>query len=430
MPAVREVVCDKKADQGLLLHRLPRSMVGEKAKNAGRPPKREVAHAKVPRAPPARITAREETKMKTSVKKLPRGVFVGKDGHYWICYYVQGRRHREHVGPFLEPAKRAIEKRRTERVENKFFPESMRWKPHTVCFGEIAASYLKLAKARKRTWWGDEDHLQALKSLNDVPLEEITPACLEGVLAELAAERQWSAATPNRYRSTLSAVFEHAIAAGKLEWNPARRIKKRPENNTRVRFLSAEEEEALLGVIRARWPQREAELMVAIHAGLRRSELFATYEVPDGGLRWEWVNLRTGLISLPRTKPHKSRHIPLNSLLRRTFASIPRILSVPYVFETTDPNKWFTKACKLAGLENLHWHDLRHTFGSRLVMDGVPLRAVAELMGHSQITTTQRYAHLAPGYLADAVERLVTPKAAAEQPPQQPPAVAVSNRKP
>ena len=60
----------------------------------------------------------------------------------------------------------------------------------------------------------------------------------------------------------------------------------------------------------------------------------------------------------------------------------------------------------LAGVQDFHWHDLRHTFASRLVMAGVPIRAVAELLGHSEITTTMRYAHLAPGYLADAVERL------------------------
>lgn len=362
-------------------------------------------------------------------KKLPRGIFVGKDGEYWICYYVQGRRHREHVGPFLEPAKRAIEKRRTERVEDKFFPENMRQKARAVRFGEIAASYMKLAKARKRTWVGDQTHLEMLKRLNDVPLEELTPALLEGVIAELAAERRWSAATPNRYRSTLSAVFECAIAAGKMQWNPARRIKKRPENNTRVRFLSAEEEEALLAVVRANWPEREAELVVALHSGMRRSEQFATYEVQDGGLKWEYVNLRTGLITLPRTKSHKSRHIPMNSVLRRTLTSLPRILGVPYVFETTDPNKWFVRACKLAGLSNLHWHDLRHTFASRLVMDSVSMRAVADLLGHSQITTTQRYAHLSPGHLAEAVERLAKPKAAAEQPPLQPPAILHSKRK-
>ena len=59
--------------------------------------------------------------------------------------------------------------------------------------------------------------------------------------------------------------------------------------------------------------------------------------------------------------------------------------------------------------KNFHWHDLRHTFASRLAMAGVPIRTIADLMGHSEVQTTARYAHLAPGYLAEAVERLAVP---------------------
>ena len=84
---------------------------------------------------------------------------------------------------------------------------------------------------------------------------------------------------------------------------------------------------------------------------------------------------------------------------------IPRTTS-PYVFEGTDPGKWFGKALNKANIRDFHWHDLRHTFASRLAMDGVPIRDIAELMGHTELQTTLRYAHLAPGHLAGAVERL------------------------
>jgi integrase len=96
----------------------------------------------------------------------------------------------------------------------------------------------------------------------------------------------------------------------------------------------------------------------------------------------------------------------MNSVLKETLRSIPRRIDSVLVFDGTDPGKWFGKAVKDAGIEDFSWHDLRHTFASRLAMAGVPLRHIAELMGHSEIQTTMRSAHLQPGHLRDVVERL------------------------
>jgi site-specific recombinase XerD len=72
-------------------------------------------------------------------------------------------------------------------------------------------------------------------------------------------------------------------------------------------------------------------------------------------------------------------------------------------------NRVFVPGARKAKIQDFHWHDLRHTFASRLAMRGVDLRAIAELMGHKTIQMTMRYAHLAPGYLADAVRTLDKP---------------------
>jgi integrase len=179
----------------------------------------------------------------------------------------------------------------------------------------------------------------------------------------------------------------------------------------RVRYLTDEEESDLMRVIREGRPEREPEILTALHTGMRRSEQYRTAQCPNGGLKWEHVNLRSRIIRLPRSKSGRSRAIPINSVLRQTLLAIPRTTS-PYVFHGTDPGEWFGKALRKAAIVNFSWHDLRHTFASRLAMAGVPIRNIAELMGHSELQTTLRYAHLAPGYLADAVEYLVTPQPA------------------
>ena len=70
------------------------------------------------------------------------------------------------------------------------------------------------------------------------------------------------------------------------------------------------------------------------------------------------------------------------------------------------PRHWFEDAVCEAKIKNFTWHDIRHTFASRLVMAGVDLRTVAELMGHKKIQMTMRYAHLAPAHTREAVEKL------------------------
>ncbi len=65
---------------------------------------------------------------------------------------------------------------------------------------------------------------------------------------------------------------------------------------------------------------------------------------------------------------------------------------------------WFEDAVKKAGIEHIRWHDLRHSFASRLVMAGVDIRTVASLMGHKKIQMTMRYSHLSPQHSQNAVE--------------------------
>jgi integrase len=311
----------------------------------------------------------------------------------------------------LTGAKNALKKRQTEVREGHFFPEKI--KQRSVLFGQIAKDYIARVKQIKRDWAHDEARVKVLlEHLKDVPIAELKPGRLEGVLAELAEKNHWMPATSNRYRALLSGIFRLAIKNGKADVNPVRETAHRKENNVRVRYLSPDEEARLMAAIRARWPHREAEIIVALHSGMRRSEQYCTAQVADGGLKWEHINFRAGIIRLPRSKSGRPREIPMNSILRETLRSIPARIDSPYVFDGTDPAKWLRDALEDVGIKNFHWHDLRHTFASRLAMAGVPIRHIADLMGHSEIQTTMRYAHLQPGHLADAVECLAAAKPA------------------
>ena len=106
----------------------------------------------------------------------------------------------------------------------------------------------------------------------------------------------------------------------------------------------------------------------------------------------------------------------MNATVKALLAALPSRLKSEWVLPSstgTTPinscnvmHRHFVPALEAAKVVDFHWHDLRHTFASRLVMAGVPLFTVQKLMGHTTLAMTQRYAHLAPGHLREAVSNL------------------------
>ena len=185
-------------------------------------------------------------------------------------------------------------------------------------------------------------------------------------------------------------------------WKRVRKVKLLPENNRRLRFLSSEECQQLIGVCNH---YLKPIVITALNTGMRKSEIL--------GLQWEKnIDLRHGFILLDITKNGERREIPINQTLRVTLTKLPRRLDSPYVFpdETgsrfLDIKKGFAATCRRAGIKDFHFHDLRHTFASHLVMAGVDLTTVKELLGHKTLTMTLRYAHLSPAHKVSAVQLL------------------------
>ena len=117
-------------------------------------------------------------------------------------------------------------------------------------------------------------------------------------------------------------------------------------------------------------------------------------------------------------------HVPLNSaavkaleqLSRRPDRDFRLVLPDRTRVGIYDSRRWFEWSVKKAKISKFRFHDLRHTFGSRLVMAGVHLRTVMELTGHATFEMTLKYAHLAPGQAAEAIEKIVAPAPAVPKP--------------
>jgi integrase len=240
--------------------------------------------------------------------------------------------------------------------------------------------------------------------------ETITAYTLETKLEAARRENQWAPATVNHHHTAVSLAFRLAIAKDKVKENPARKIRRVPEDNNRVRYLSAEEERKLREVVRSKpqWAEHEPELDLAIHTGLRRTDMYQR-------LVWENIDLSLRVATIPRSKNDEPVHIPLNPSAMRALAVFKtrgdgtgRVVRNA-AGETLVVNAhWFPDALRAAGIANFHWHDLRHTFASRLRQSGAPLGHIAELMGHKGLSMTRRYAHLSLANLHEAVSRIST----------------------
>jgi site-specific recombinase XerD len=350
------------------------------------------------------------------IMKKIRGIFekASGSGIWWVRYAdTNGKIRREKVGRKSD-ALAFYQKRKTEVLQGAKLPENLR--KRSVLFSELAADVLEYSRANKISFHQDELNTnKLLQVFADRPADSLTPQDIERFLVG----REIKPATENRYCALLSLMYRKGIENGKVKANPARLVKRRIENNAKVRYLLPEEESRLRAQIMKDCGLHLPELEVSLHTGMRLAEQYH--------LQWNWIDLHTRVLTVPRSKHGELRHIVLNDrAVDALGVAREQTGDSPYVFlnhcgeRLCGPREWFDDAIAGACIPNYTWHTNRHTFASRLVMAGVDLRTVQELLGHKSITTTLRYAHLAPTHQLAAVQRLCSVLSAQVNPISRP----------
>jgi len=246
-----------------------------------------------------------------------------------------------------------------------------------------------------------------------VKVDAITAGDVDSFLDGLLQDRSHS--TRNRYRTLLHALFNPAIRHGYASTNTVKGVGKFKEPEGRIKFLLGEEE----GIVRdALHPDLQPLFTVSVHTGLRWSEQLT--------LEWQDVDVLIQQIRVRQSKTGYTRQVPMNSIVRSVLLDVAAMRRTPNDREEPvfaclhkQPDKFFPKAVERARkallaagrdasrLEGYTWHCNRHTFAARLVMAGVDLRTIQALGGWRTLAMVQRYSHLAPDHLQEAVERLV-----------------------
>lgn len=243
-------------------------------------------------------------------------------------------------------------------------------------------------------------------------LQEIPPMLIEQYKKKAAQTltprgTKPKASTLNQRLGILHRVFSLAVENGYLTQNPVSKVKRFRETDRRERVMSEEEEGAIRDVIQAdsRYDDLGLVFEIANHTGMRVGEIL--------GLTFDEIDFERAEIRLPytRTKEAKDKAIPLNSAVlallkqvREDRAGAHRVFSAGLTYGQLG-HVW-RRVCKKAGVTNLHIHDLRHTFASRLLERGERETDINKILGHSKLRMTTKYLHSSEESRRRAVENL------------------------
>lgn len=242
--------------------------------------------------------------------------------------------------------------------------------------------------------------------LGTIPLEKLSPLILRSWLDALAPF--YKPASIRRYRIALSAVLTAGVQH--YEWlttHPLRKVRKLPTPPDRERCLTGAEQTRLLTACQqSRNPLLFLAVVLALSTGARKNELLQR--------TWSDLDLERGLLHLRHSK-NGDRHGA--SIVGPALALLQTQAQIPSRSRWVFPNRYgskpmfldsaWRKACLQARIDDLHFHDLRHSAASYLAMSGASLREIAEILGHRSLKQTMQYTHLMEPHTRGVLQRMI-----------------------
>ena len=339
---------------------------------------------------------------------------IRRHGRGWQAQVrLKGEPTRTKSFPRKSDAKDWIAKTVTEIREGRSLPGTWARK-HT--FAELVAEYNAVRtpdygarEQRKRAirlgWWLEQ--LGAVR-LSDLNRGRITTAAGLLVTQGGRSGKPAGPATRVRYLAMLSHVLAYAVERQYLNENPARArggVTRPKEPKGRVRFLSDDERKRLLAACQESDDSRlYAVVLTALGTGARAGEVM--------GLRWRDVDLLKGIATIYLTKNKDTRSLSLIPAVVDALRALPRRIGADDLIfagprgQAAFPRAGWKSAIAEAGIEDFHFHDLRHTFASYLAMSGATLPELAAALGHRTLAMVQRYAHLSKPHMDSVVRRM------------------------
>lgn len=358
---------------------------------------------------------------------------------YWIRYAgLDGRTVFESSGSTKFDKAQSLYFERKKAIGDGNQPEIKKIANYT--FRELSEKYLLWITGRQNSAKVKGYIIGQLVTIfGSLPLRRFNTAIVEQLQTDLI-NRKMKNSSINKVLNVLKHMFSKAVEWDMVETETLkriRRVKLLRDDSRRLRFLSKEEAQVLVS---SSENHLKPIIITALNTGMRKGELL--------GLTWDRVDLKHGFILLDKTKNGDRREIPINNTLRSVLQGLTRRIDIPSLFfdqatgrPYSDVKRSFHTALKrveylkcpdcdyqkprvkskevagdcplcgarlavLRGIQDFHFHDLRHTFASHLVMAGVDITTVKELLGHKTLTMTLRYAHLAPSHKVKAVDLL------------------------
>jgi len=272
---------------------------------------------------------------------------------------------------------------------------------------ELAVQYFERHAERKRTKSQKEDRAMMNQFILPFFGERRVAHMTLHEIQSLHLKLKSTPYRANRVLALLSKMFSLAISWGWRSDNPVLGIERYLEEK-RDRWLNDEELQRLWGALEA-YPEHLTSYVFKflILTGARKNEVLQA--------TWDQFDLEKGVWTKPAhlTKQKKKEHLPLSDKALEVLQTIKKLITQdsPYLFPgkvdgqpLQEVKTFWKRILKEANLDNVRIHDLRHTHASHLVSSGLSLSVVGKLLGHTQASTTQRYAHLADEPLRQAAE--------------------------